>query len=120
MHHKRRFNVKIYDNDEDLSPDGRIIDSFLSEHACEGWLEGYLLTGRHGMFVSYEAFMRVVDSMVTQHAKWIKMSSEIKWRKEIPSLNLILSSVAWQQDHNGYTHQDPGFLDHLNNKKAEI
>lgn len=117
---KRRFNVKIYDNDEDLSPDGRIIDSFLSEHACEGWLEGYLLTGRHGMFVSYEAFMRVVDSMVTQHAKWIKMSSEIRWRKEIPSLNLILSSVAWQQDHNGYTHQDPGFLDHLNNKKAEI
>lgn len=103
--------------DEYLSYDGRIMDSYLSEHTCEGWLEGYILTGRHGVFVSYEAFIRIVDSMASQHAKWIKVSKELPWRKEISSLNYILTSNVWQQDHNGYTHQDPGFIDHLVNKK---
>lgn len=106
--------------DEYLSYDGRIMDSYLSEHTCEGWLEGYILTGRHGVFVSYEAFIRIVDSMASQHAKWIKVSKELPWRKEISSLNYILTSNVWQQDHNGYTHQDPGFIDHLVNKKANI
>lgn len=106
--------------DEYLSYDGRIMDSYLSEHTCEGWLEGYILTGRHGVFVSYEAFIRIVDSMASQHAKWIKVSKELPWRKEISSLNYILTSNVWQQDHNGYTHQDPGFIDHLANKKADI
>ncbi|MBO5394464.1 MAG: phosphoketolase family protein [Clostridia bacterium] len=117
---KRMWAGKIYENDEDLAKDGRIMDSFLSEHACEGWLEGYLLTGRHGMFATYEAFARVVDSMVSQHAKWIKEIKSIPWRKPISSLNLILTSNVWQQDHNGYSHQEPGFLDHLVNKKADI
>ena len=117
---KRDFNAKILPIDEDLSKNGRIMDSYLSEHMCEGWLEGYLLTGRHGMFHSYEAFIRVVDSMISQHAKWIKMCSHIPWRKDIASLNLLMTSNVWQQDHNGYTHQDPGLLDHLNNKKPEI
>lgn len=107
-------------DDEYLSYDGRIMDSYLSEHTCEGWLEGYILTGRHGVFVSYEAFIRIVDSMASQHAKWIKVSKELPWRKEISSLNYILTSNVWQQDHNGYTHQDPGFIDHLVNKKADI
>lgn len=106
--------------DEYLSYDGRIMDSYLSEHTCEGWLEGYILTGRHGVFVSYEAFIRIVDSMASQHAKWIKVSKELPWRKEISSLNYILTSNVWQQDHNGYTHQDPGFIDHLVNKKTDI
>ena len=106
--------------DEYLSYDGRIMDSYLSEHTCEGWLEGYILTGRHGVFVSYEAFIRIIDSMASQHAKWIKVSKELPWRKEISSLNYILTSNVWQQDHNGYTHQDPGFIDHLVNKKADI
>lgn len=106
--------------DEYLSYNGRIMDSYLSEHTCEGWLEGYILTGRHGVFVSYEAFIRIVDSMASQHAKWIKVSKELPWRKEISSLNYILTSNVWQQDHNGYTHQDPGFIDHLVNKKADI
>ena len=106
--------------DEYLSYDGRIMDSYLSEHTCEGWLEGYILIGRHGVFVSYEAFIRIVDSMASQHAKWIKVSKELPWRKEISSLNYILTSNVWQQDHNGYTHQDPGFIDHLVNKKADI
>ena len=106
--------------DEYLSYDGRIMDSYLSEHTCEGWLEGYILTGRHGVFVSYEAFIRIVDSMASQHAKWIKVSKELPWRKEISSLNYILTSNVWQQDHNGYTHQDTGFIDHLVNKKADI
>ena len=106
--------------DEYLSYDGRIMDSYLSEPTCEGWLEGYILTGRHGVFVSYEAFIRIVDSMASQHAKWIKVSKELPWRKEISSLNYILTSNVWQQDHNGYTHQDPGFIDHLVNKKANI
>lgn len=106
--------------DEFLSVNGRVMDSFLSEHACEGWLEGYLLTGRHGIFHSYEAFIRVVDSMVSQHAKWLKMAKEIPWRKDIASLNIILTSHVWQQDHNGYTHQDPGFLNHIVTKKSSI
>lgn len=107
-------------DDEYLSYDGRIMDSYLSEHTCEGWLEGYLLTGRHGFFASYEAFIRIVDSMASQHAKWLKAANELPWRKDIASLNYILTSNVWQQDHNGYTHQDPGFIDHLANKKADI
>ena len=117
---KRAFNCKIFDSDENLSNTGRVHDSFLSEHLCEGMLEGYLLTGRHGMFDSYEAFIRVVDSMVAQHAKWLKVCNEIEWRKPISSLNLILTSNVWQQDHNGFTHQDPGFLDHIVSKKADV
>ena len=92
----------------------------LSEHQCEGWLEGYLLTGRHGLFNSYEAFIRIVDSMFSQHAKWLKVTSELPWRRKIASLNYLLASHVWQQDHNGFTHQDPGFLDHVINKKADI
>lgn len=107
-------------DDEYLSTDGRIMDAYLSEHTCEGWLEGYLLTGRHGFFASYEAFIRIIDSMASQHAKWLKVCSELPWRKDIASLNYILTSNVWQQDHNGYTHQDPGFIDHLANKKADI
>jgi len=116
----RSFNAKILPIDDKLSIDGRIMDSYLSEHLCEGWLEGYLLTGRHGMFNSYEAFIRVVDSMVAQHAKWLKVCNEISWREPISSLNLILTSNVWQQDHNGFTHQDPGFLDHMVNKNADV
>ena len=117
---KRDFNAKIIPNDDQLAKNGRIMDSYLSEHMCEGWLEGYILTGRHGLFHSYEAFIRVVDSMISQHSKWLKMCSEIKWRKDIASLNLIVTSNVWQQDHNGYTHQDPGLLDLLNNKKPDF
>lgn len=116
----RAFNERIIESDEFLSPSGRVMDSFLSEHLCEGMLEGYLLTGRHGMFDSYEAFMRIVDSMVSQHAKWLKVCSELSWRAPISSLNLVLTSNVWQQDHNGFTHQDPGFLDHLSSKSAEF
>ncbi len=116
----RDFNAKILKTDDKLSPSGRIMDSFLSEHACEGMLEGYLLTGRHGMFNSYEAFIRIVDSMISQHAKWLKVCSELPWRAPISSLNLILTSNVWQQDHNGFTHQDPGLLDHLVSKTAQF
>lgn len=116
----RDFNAKIIPSDDKLAKNGRIMDSYLSEHMCEGWLEGYLLTGRHGIFHSYEAFIRVVDSMIGQHAKWLKMCSEIKWRQDIASLNLLVTSNAWQQDHNGYTHQDPGILNQLNTKKPEF
>lgn len=116
----REFNAEMYNTDEYLNNSGNIIDSYLSENACEGMLEGYLLTGRHGLFVSYEAFIRVVDSMISEHAKWIKMSKELPWRKEISSLNLLLTSHLWQQDHNGYTHQDPGLLNHLISKKSDI
>ena len=116
----RQFNGERYDYDEFLNKDGRVIDSILSEHACEGMLEGYLLTGRHGFFNSYEAFIRIVDSMTSQHAKWLKVTSELSWRREIASLNYVLASHVWQQDHNGYTHQDPGFLNHLVTKKADI
>lgn len=115
----REFNGTI-NNDEYLSKNGRVIDSFLSEHVCEGLLEGYLLTGRHGIFSSYEAFIRIIDSMASQHAKWLKVAKELPWRKEISSLNLLLTSHIWQQDHNGYTHQDPGFLNHMVTKKADI
>lgn len=116
----RRWIDKRFKNDEYLSPDGRVIDSMLSEHMCEGWLEGYLLTGRHGVFNSYEAFIRIVDSMVSQHAKWLKVCSDLPWRRPIASLNYLLSSNVWQQDHNGYTHQDPGFLSHIVTKKSSI
>ena len=116
----RDFNAEIYPNDDKLAKDGRIMDSYLSEHMCEGWLEGYILTGRHGFFASYEAFIRVVDSMAAQHAKWLKVCNQLPWRQDIASLNLILTSNVWQQDHNGYTHQDPGFLDHIANKKADV
>jgi len=116
----RCFEGEIYDSDDDLSTDGRVMDSMLSEHMCEGTLEGYLLTGRHGFFCSYEAFIRIVDSMFSQHAKWLKVCNQLPWREEIPSLNYILSSNVWQQDHNGFTHQDPGFLDHVTNKKADV
>ena len=103
-----------------LDQDGRVMDSMLSEHMCQGWLEGYLLTGRHGFFTCYEAFIRIVDSMVAQHAKWLKVCRQLPWRQKIASLNYVLSSNVWQQDHNGYTHQDPGFLDHVANKKADV
>ena len=117
----RRFmDPQIEGVDEYLDPDGRVMDSMLSEHMCEGMLEGYLLTGRHGFFNSYEAFIRIVDSMAAQHAKWLKMCSELPWRQDIASLNFILASNVWQQDHNGFTHQDPGFLDHIANKKADV
>ncbi len=106
--------------DEFLAADGRVMDSMLSEHMCEGWLEGYILTGRHGFFASYEAFIRIIDSMASQHAKWLKVCNGLSWRQPIASLNLILTSNVWQQDHNGFTHQDPGFLDHIANKKADV
>ncbi len=109
----------IEDVDADLSPDGRVLE-VLSEHLCQGWLEGYLLTGRHGLFSCYEAFIHIVDSMVNQHAKWLKTTRDIPWRKPIASLNYLLTSHVWRQDHNGFSHQDPGFIDHLANKKAEI
>ena len=116
----RDWQLDIKENDEYLSKDGRVMDSMLSEHMCEGMLEGYLLTGRHGFFASYEAFIRIVDSMAAQHAKWLKVCNEISWRKPISSLNFLLSSNVWQQDHNGFTHQDPGFMDHIANKKVDV
>lgn len=116
----RKWNLPYDNNDEYLSSDGRIIDSMLSEHLSEGALEGYLLTGRHGFMHSYEAFIRIVDSMASQHAKWLKVTKELPWRQPIASLNYLLTSHIWQQDHNGYTHQDPGFLNHLVTKKADI
>lgn len=116
----RSWNMITLDNDEYLANDGRVMDSMLNENLCEGWLEGYLLTGRHGVFASYEAFIRIVDSMCSQHAKWLKMTKQIPWRSDISSLNYILSSNVWQQDHNGYTHQEPGFLDHVANKKNDL
>ena len=116
----RVWDADIEPGDEYLAHSGRVMDSMLSEHMCEGWLEGYLLTGRHGFFNSYEAFIRIVDSMFSQHAKWLKTCNELPWRQDIASLNYILSSNVWQQDHNGFTHQDPGFLDHVANKKADV
>ena len=116
----RQWNADKFDSDEFLNYDGRVMDSMLSEHLCEGWLEGYLLTGRHGFFHCYEAFIRIVDSMVSQHAKWLKVTKELSWRRPISSLNYVLTSHIWQQDHNGYTHQDPGFLNHLVTKKSDI
>jgi xylulose-5-phosphate/fructose-6-phosphate phosphoketolase len=111
--------AQILRNDDHVAPDGRAME-VLSEHMCEGWLEGYLLTGRHGFFSCYEAFIHIVDSMFNQHAKWLKVSREIPWRRPIASLNILLSSHVWRQDHNGFSHQDPGFIDHVVNKKAEI
>jgi xylulose-5-phosphate/fructose-6-phosphate phosphoketolase len=105
--------------DEHLSRNGRVVE-FLSEHTCQGWLEGYLLTGRHGLFSCYEAFIHIVDSMFNQHAKWLKVTRKIEWRRPIASLNYLLTSHVWRQDHNGFTHQDPGFIDHVVNKKADI
>jgi len=116
----RQWDAPTVDGDEFLAPAGRVLDSMLSEHQCEGWLEGYLLTGRHGLFNCYEAFVRIVDSMFSQHAKWLKVTRELPWRRRIASLNYLLSSHVWQQDHNGFTHQDPGFLDHVVNKKADV
>jgi xylulose-5-phosphate/fructose-6-phosphate phosphoketolase len=116
----RQWQGRQQSNDEFLAPAGRVLDAVLSEHQCEGWLEGYLLTGRHGLFNSYEAFIRIVDSMFSQHAKWLKVTSQLPWRRKIASLNYLLASHVWQQDHNGFTHQDPGFIDHVVNKKADI
>ena len=116
----RQWDAREVTEDEFLAPDGQVVDSMLSEHQCQGFLEGYLLTGRHGLFNSYEAFIRIVDSMFSQHAKWLKVTSELPWRRPISSLNYLLASHVWQQDHNGFTHQDPGFLDHVVNKKAGI
>jgi xylulose-5-phosphate/fructose-6-phosphate phosphoketolase len=111
--------AEIVPGDDHVAPDGRIME-MLSEHQCEGWLEGYLLTGRHGFFSCYEAFIHIIDSMFNQHAKWLKVANEIPWRRPIASLNYLLSSHVWRQDHNGFSHQDPGFIDHVINKKAEI
>jgi xylulose-5-phosphate/fructose-6-phosphate phosphoketolase len=115
----RQWNGASSSSDEFLSPDGSVME-MLSEHQCEGWLEGYLLTGRHGLFNCYEAFIHIVDSMFNQHAKWLKTSLELPWRRKIASLNILLTSTVWRQDHNGFTHQDPGFIDHVVNKKATI
>jgi xylulose-5-phosphate/fructose-6-phosphate phosphoketolase len=115
----RQWEARTQDNDEFLASDGQVME-MLSEHQCEGWLEGYLLTGRHGLFNSYEAFIHIIDSMFNQHAKWLKVTAGIPWRKKIASLNYLLASHVWQQAHNGFTHQDPGFIDHVVNKKASI
>ena len=117
--HDRAFEEPILPTDDHLAPDGRVLE-VLSEHLCQGWLEGYLLTGRHGLFTSYEAFIHIIDAMFNQHAKWLKASRAIPWRRPIASLNYLLSSHVWRQDHNGFSHQDPGFIDHVVNKKAEV
>jgi xylulose-5-phosphate/fructose-6-phosphate phosphoketolase len=111
--------ARIYDNDDHVAPDGRVME-VLSEHLCQGWLEGYLLTGRHGFFSCYEAFIHIIDSMFNQHAKWLKSTMKIAWRRPIASLNYLLTSHVWRQDHNGFSHQDPGFIDHVVNKKADV
>jgi Phosphoketolase len=116
---KRQWEARTKENDEFLASEGRVME-MLSEHQCEGWLEGYLLTGRHGLFNCYEAFIHIIDSMFNQHAKWLKVSAELPWRRKIASLNYLLASHVWQQAHNGFTHQDPGFIDHVVNKKASI
>jgi xylulose-5-phosphate/fructose-6-phosphate phosphoketolase len=115
----REWLAKRFDYDDKLAPDGRVME-MLSEHQCQGWLEGYLLTGRHGFFSCYEAFIHIIDSMFNQHAKWLKVCNDIIWRRPIASLNYLLSSHVWRQDHNGFSHQDPGFIDHVVNKKAEV
>jgi xylulose-5-phosphate/fructose-6-phosphate phosphoketolase len=115
----RAFVGERRPGDDHLAPDGRVME-VLSEHLCQGWLEGYLLTGRHGVFTSYEAFIHIVDAMVNQHAKWLKVTRHIPWRRPVASLNYLLSSHVWRQDHNGFSHQDPGFIDHVMNKKAEV
>ncbi len=116
---ERQWDARTAPNDEWLAPSGRVLE-MLSEHQCEGWLEGYLLTGRHGLFNCYEAFIHIIDSMFNQHAKWLKVTAQLPWRKKIASLNYLLTSHVWRQDHNGFTHQDPGFIDHVVNKKAEV
>jgi xylulose-5-phosphate/fructose-6-phosphate phosphoketolase len=116
---KKVWLAEMKDGDPDLSVDGRVME-VLSEHLCEGWLEGYLLTGRHGLFSCYEAFIHIIDSMFNQHAKWLKTTRRIPWRVPIASLNYLLTSHVWRQDHNGFSHQDPGFIDHVANKKAEV
>jgi len=113
------WEAELLPTDDHLSPDGRVME-VLSEHLCQGWLEGYVLTGRHGLFNCYEAFIHIVDSMFNQHAKWLNVTRHIPWRRPLPSLNYLLSSHVWRQDHNGLSHQDPGFIDHVVNKKAEI
>ena len=113
------FEGEIIPGDNHLTPDGRVME-VLSEHMCQGWLEGYLLTGRHGLFNCYEAFIHIIDSMFNQHAKWLKVTQDIPWRRPIASLNYLLSSLVWRQDHNGFSHQDPGFIDHVVNKKASV
>jgi xylulose-5-phosphate/fructose-6-phosphate phosphoketolase len=115
----RAWMARTLPYDEHLAPEGRVVE-VLSEHTCQGWLEGYLLTGRHGLFSCYEAFIHIVDSMFNQHAKWLKVSREIPWRSPVPSLNYLLTSHVWRQDHNGFSHQDPGFIDHVVNKKSGI
>jgi xylulose-5-phosphate/fructose-6-phosphate phosphoketolase len=115
----RKSTAELFPTDEQVSPDGRVLE-MLSEHQCQGWLEGYLLTGRHGFFSCYEAFIHIVDSMFNQHAKWLKTTRRIPWRRPISSLNYLLTSHVWRQDHNGFSHQDPGFIDHVVNKKAEV
>ena len=115
----RVWDAEILPGDDHLAPTGRVME-VLSEHQCQGWLEGYLLTGRHGLFNCYEAFIHIIDSMFNQHAKWLKMTREIPWRRPIASLNYLLTSHVWRQDHNGFSHQDPGFIDHVVNKKAEV
>jgi len=116
----RQWNAATNPQDESLAPSGRVLDSMLSEHQCEGWLEGYLLTGRHGLFNCYEAFIHIIDSMFNQHAKWLKVTAKLPWRRKIASLNYLLASHVWRQDHNGFSHQDPGFIDHVVNKKADV
>jgi len=116
----RQWNAATEPNDQWLAPSGRVLDSMLSEHQCEGWLEGYLLTGRHGVFNCYEAFIHIIDSMFNQHAKWLKVTAGLPWRRKIASLNYLLASHVWRQDHNGFTHQDFGFIDHVVNKKASV
>src|SRR5881628_278625 len=115
----RVWMEEIIPDDVHLAREGRVVE-VLSEHLCQGWLEGYLLTGRHGLFDCYEAFIHIVDSMVNQHAKWLKVTNRIPWRRPIASLNYLLSSHVWRQDHNGFSHQDPGFIDHVVNKKADV
>ena len=115
----RQWTAETISGDEYLAPSGSVME-VLSEHQCQGWLEGYLLTGRHGLFNSYEAFIHIVDSMFNQHAKWLKVTLNISWRRPIASLNYLLASHVWRQDQNGFTHQDPGFIDHVVNKKASI
>src|SRR5690606_12987822 len=115
----KRYTGPFLPVDEHLGPGGRVLE-VLSEQLCQGWLEGYLLTGRHGLFSCYEAFVHIVDSMFNQHAKWLKVAKTIPWRRPVPSLNYLLTSHVWRQDHNGFSHQDPGFIDHVMNKKADV
>src|SRR6185437_6018725 len=116
---ERQWLAERLAGDDHLAPEGSVME-VLREHQCQGWLEGYLLTGRHGVFNSYEAFVHIVDSMFNQHAKWLKVTRQIPWRRPIASLNYLLASHVWRQDHNGFTHQDPGFIDVVVNKKAEV